>query len=817
MPISAGWFRNLSLARKLVVLNLAISGAVLAAGSLTLYSYDLSRARARMREEAHRLAEVVATNSTAAIEFHDPGAARDVLRSVASADRHIRTAAILLPDGRVFARFDSEARTASGSLSLPPAPPAGEAWDQFDRDRLRVATGIELASERLGAVYVESDLDDLRARQLRQGRVIGSTLLGGLLLALLLSLALQRLISTPILQLTRVTRAVRSGNYHLRATSAGRDEVGELVRGFNDMLDELQRHGARLVEHQEQLEATVVARTAELRQANQALVTARDAAMAANLAKSEFLANMSHEVRTPMNGIIGMTDLALDVADSDEQRDYLQTVKGSAAALLTILNDILDFSKVESGKLQLEAVPFSVREMVAQTLKPYRVTAGQKGVALVARIDHPVPEAVTGDPVRLQQVLNNLVSNAIKFTSAGHVLVEVEATSIGGDAWRLHLKVVDSGIGIAPEHHAAIFEPFSQADGSTTRKFGGTGLGLSISSKLVHLMGGRLWLESAPGMGSTFHVSLDVQASQALDFPVNVSTFARDEAHRATSGTHPDSEGAVVMTKSSQSANSAAPEESAPPGGRRRVLLAEDNAVNQRVAVHLLTKRGHDVTVANNGREAIEAIGRRPFDIVLMDVQMPEMGGFEATEIIRAREAETAGHMWIVAMTAHALKGDRERCLSAGMDGYLSKPIDRAKLIETVENVPPAEETGDAAKALPAFDRAEAIDRLGGDEELLAEIVRLFVEDAPRLLQEIEAGIDASDAAAVSAAAHGLKGAAGNLSAAAVAEAARVLEMAGRQGAAPDLRVAQRQLRTAMQELDRVLHQFLSEVSSCAS
>ena len=540
----------------------------------------------------------------------------------------------------------------------------------------------------------------------------------------------------------------------------------------------------------------------DLKQASQALERARQEAENASRAKSEFVANMSHEVRTPMNGIIGMTELLLESELPEEQRQYLVMVKSSADALLRVINDVLDFSKMEAGKLELDPVAFNVADMVADAVQPCAVPAHQKGLELSYRIAPEVPEAIVADPERLRQVILNLVGNAVKFTSAGDVHVEVcrAASDLGrnhpGDSCTLQFTVRDTGIGIPADKQALIFEAFTQADGSTTRRYGGTGLGLAICWRLVKMMGGALRVDSVPGQGSSF--SFTVEATVSMPRPVapelsterlagmrvlvvddnainrrvlqemlvrwgmrpvlaesGAAALAILDANRTQDpfafvlldlnmpgmdGLHlaellsrrPEMRGAMMMMLTSANppgivkrcrevgiavsltkpvrqalllseirrlAGAAAEprpdtrvvQQSSPAPASKpatvplRVLLAEDNPVNQRLAVAILSKRGHTVVVAGDGRQAVEAYDRERFDVVLMDVQMPELNGFEATAHIRAQERVTGERLPIVALTAHAMTGDRERCLASGMDDYLPKPLNAAGLIETVE------------------------------------------------------------------------------------------------------------------------------------
>jgi signal transduction histidine kinase/DNA-binding response OmpR family regulator len=656
-----------------------------------------------------------------------------------------------------------------------------------------------------------------------------------------------------------------------------------------------------------------------VRQQTKDLRQAKQIAEDASRAKSEFLANMSHEIRTPMNGITGASQLLMETPLTGEQDEYLSTIKSSADALLTVINSVLDFSKIEAGRIDIESIDFKLREVIETTMKGLALRAHEKGLELISDIQSDVPDYVVGDPDRLRQILLNLIGNALKFTSSGEVVLRAEP---GDNPGQLKFSVSDTGIGIEPEKLNSIFEPFRQADSSTTRKYGGTGLGLTICSRLIERMGGRIWVESTLGKGTTFYFTLNLKSGTAKEPEVLPSAdvlkgmaalivddnetnrfvlsrmlshwemrpalaasgaAALAELRRAASEgrTYPlilidrqmpgmdgfelveqickdptlaQARGVIMMLTSTEqfgdslrcrdlgvqvhlvkpirkaellnsiltAIGSLQPVEmvesrtalsslSAVPEHSLRILIAEDNAINQKIIIRLLEKAGHLPTLVDNGLDAVARCHSEQFDLVFMDVEMPGMDGLDATrEIRRIEEAEGLPRLPIIAMTAYALNGDRERCLAAGMDDYISKPIQVSAVLRVLRGV--EQRHGDSQPeptVIDDFDPQELIRCIDNNEEIAREIGQLFLDEAQPMLERVRSSAMAQDAVALERAAHTLKGAAANIHAERVRALAADLETMGRQSALKGVPGKLAELENAVNRLETALTAFV--------
>jgi signal transduction histidine kinase/DNA-binding response OmpR family regulator len=547
-----------------------------------------------------------------------------------------------------------------------------------------------------------------------------------------------KLLVKPLGVLEEGIRNLENGKLRRIRPARTGDEIEYLGESFNRMVVALSAYRAAVVRSRAVLEKRIQERTEELE-------SALTASVSAGKAKSEFLANMSHELRTPMSGVIGMLELLAESRMTREQRDYLSTARNSAHALLALVNDLLDLSKIEAGKMVIEEIPFELRQLARESVRGSLAAAAAKGLTLDLEVDPETPRGVMGDPLRLRQVLVNLINNAVKFTSEGGVSVRIWKVPGTGEPEtdRLRISVIDSGPGIPQDKLENIFEKFTQADSSISRKYGGTGLGLAITRSLVDLQGGRIWVESAVGEGSCFNVELPCRAASLL---------ARTEAAGAE-GERPHAGKA-----------------------RGRILLVEDNTVNQKVVLTMLRKRGYVVDVAGDGLSALEAMRNREYALVLMDVQMPGLDGLQTTRRIRADEKYRA--LPIVAMTAHAMSGDKERCLEAGMNAYLAKPVDQRNLIRVVNELMSGvakEAAGGPDTAAPR--RAASLNE--ADPEIAKQMVRLFMQLAPDRLEKMRESMENRDSEALRRNARRLVGAAQSIAAAEVMKSAEEVHKAG--------------------------------------
>ncbi len=903
------WLSRLPIRGKLLWLAAVVASVALIISGAVLISYAHDASADALHHRVQTQAKIMALSSSAALAFEDQEAAKNTLLALAG-DQAILGAQIERADGTPFIEhaFGSE---AIAQMRIRP-------------DVVHASADIVL-DERIGAIHIWAARSELKALLLSALAVLGLGGVASLLVALLSASRLQRVISDPILALAEAAETVsRTKDYTLRVERTTHDEVGKLVTAFNGMLAQTDAQGAELRAYQAELEDKVEQRTAQL-------ASALKDAQAAAQAKADFLANMSHEIRTPMNGVIGMLDLMEAEGLDPQRRSMLETARNSAEALLGIINDVLDFSKIDAGKLTLERIDLELQPLAEEVCTLFSRQAHDKGVEVTCLIEGTVPRLVRGDPVRLRQVLANLLGNAVKFTERGEVSVAVRASRIDAMHASIEISIQDTGIGMTPEAVSRLFQSFTQADTSTTRKFGGTGLGLAITKRLVDAMGGEIAVSSEPGKGSTFVVTIPMEIGtyttavgradlsafrvlvvddnatnrKVLEHYLQACRMRHETADSAREGLErlrracaegrpfdvvildyqmPQVDGlgflrqmraepqiaatkcVVLSSVGDRQADAdalavaawlnkpvrqsqlysaiamitgvsagwnvavAAAEVTKASHGVRldaRVLLVEDNVVNQQVALRMLAALGINARVALNGLEALERIKSEEFDLVLMDCQMPVMDGYQSAHAIREWEASTQrARLPIVAMTANAMQGDRERCLQAGMDDYVAKPVKRDSLTATLlrwladpiwQGEPQMDRASETSpeRMLDMSALEQLIELFDGDA---TDVIESYLSDSASQLDVMTNALNEGDDAVLARAAHSLKSSSRSLGALVVGELAEQIEMSAQTAASSGaVNALLPQLRRALSQVEPLLKSALGSGGRRAS
>ncbi|MGA1844317.1 MAG: ATP-binding protein [bacterium] len=637
-------FQSISIKRKLILIILLTSWITLLVASIAFIAKDIVTFRQAMVKDVTSIAQVVGMNSSGALVFNDPRTAENNLSALRSKP-NVTFACIYDRDGTVFATFFGK---DTGDAFTPPPPQ--KTGHYFQKGHLCLFQQILLEQEMIGTIFIQTDLSEIHSRIKQSGAIVGIIISVAFLLAMMLSFLLHRVVSEPVLNLAMIAKTIsKERDYSIRAHKRGQDEIGTLIDGFNEMLDEIQKRDNELESHREHLEEMVADRTAKLKRQQKDLKEALNRAeqltieaQSANRAKSEFLANMSHEIRTPMNAILGFTDLLDSRINDREQKAYLKSIKSSGKSLLTLINDILDLSKIESGKMELQLEPVNPYSIFSEIKHIFSPNIFDKGINFFLEVDPTLPANLLLDEVRLRQILFNLVGNAVKFTDKGYIKLSARnmAKQEEKDTVDVMIVVEDTGIGIAPGSLKTIFEAFRQQDGQSTKIYGGTGLGLAISKRLVEMMGGVISVQSTPRKGSTFEILLkDVRVASTHAVPQEEGDF---------------DPGSIAFEEAV-------------------LLVVEDVPLNRALIREYLRYTEISVVEAEDGEKALVLARKHHPDAILMDIKMPVLNGYEAIQHLR--NDATLNTIPVIALTASGMKKDKERIMESGFDGFLVKPL----------------------------------------------------------------------------------------------------------------------------------------------